>query len=241
MFEASKKLLKAMYLEDGARALFRGVTTAKRNLLGVDSRIKRNFFNESRVKKLHIGCADHLLDGWLNTDYFPPSSSILHLDATKKFPFEDNTFDYAFSEHMIEHISFSDGEYMLSECYRVLKQNGKVRITTPDLVFLINLYKEDKSDLQKKYIQWASDVEIKFAPYYDAAFVINNFMRSWGHQFIYDRKTLGSALEKAGFKDVHYCNLMESESPDLRNLERIERMPPGFLKHESLIMEGTKK
>jgi predicted SAM-dependent methyltransferase len=33
---------------------------------------------------------------------------------------------------MIEHISFSQGLVMLSECYRVLKEKGKIRISTPD-------------------------------------------------------------------------------------------------------------
>jgi methyltransferase family protein len=40
---------------------------------------------------------------------------ILHLDATKPFGLPDNSFDFVFSEHMIEHISYIDAMSMLRE------------------------------------------------------------------------------------------------------------------------------
>ena len=58
---------------------------------------------------------------------------------------------------MIEHISYPQGLFIMSECYRILKANGKIRISTPNLAFLIDLYKEDKSGLQQEYIKWATD------------------------------------------------------------------------------------
>ena len=62
------------------------------------------------------------------------------IDITKKFPFVSSTFDYVFSEHMIEHIKYQDGLKMLNESFRVLKPSGKIRISTPDLQFLLDLY-----------------------------------------------------------------------------------------------------
>ena len=79
----------------------------KRYMQVVGGKIKQRYFSKNSVKKLHIGCGSNILDGWLNSDYYPPLASVLHLDATKRFPFEDNTFDYVFSEHVIEHIAFS--------------------------------------------------------------------------------------------------------------------------------------
>jgi predicted SAM-dependent methyltransferase len=149
-------------------------------------------------------------------------------------------FDYIFSEHMIEHISYSNGFAMLSECHRVLKNNGKIRISTPDLQFMINLYRDNKSELQIEYIKWAADRFIKSAPYPDDTFVINNFFRDWGHLFIYDEKTLRSSLERAGFTDIVRCELNESKDEALQNLENEKRMPRGFLKLESFTLEGTK-
>jgi len=239
MQKLAKRILRRVYL--GLIATKRQILwQLKRNLRRVDSAIIESYFAERKIRKLHIGCGGNILSDWLNSDFFPDSSAILHLDATDTFPFFDNTFDYVFSEHMIEHISYSNGLCMLRECHRVLKNNGKIRISTPDLQFLIDLYRDNKSELQQQYIKFATDERIKSAPSYDATFVINSFVRDWGHLFIYDEKTLRSSLEKVGFSKIVSCDLSESTDEALRNLENEKRMPKGFLKLESFTLEGQK-
>jgi len=152
----------------------------------------------------------------------------------------DQQFDYVFSEHMIEHIPYLEGFSMLSECYRILREGGTIRITTPNLAFLIDLYKNDNSDVQNEYMKFATDGFIKYAPCVDSTFVINNFVRHWGHQFIYDEKTLRAAMERAGFKKVTRRELNESDAVALRALEDTNRMPERFLRLESFTLEGTK-
>jgi len=86
----------------------------------------------------------------------------------------------------------------------------------------------------------ATKTYTKGAPYSDAAFVINNFVRDWGHQFIYDENTLRSSLERAGFTKITKYELNQSDHDALRNLENEKRMPDGFLKLETLALEATK-
>ena len=97
------------------------------------------YIKNNEIKKLHVGAGSRKIKDWLNTD-IGNKKIIPVVDVTKKFPFNDNIFDYIFSEHMIEHINYRDGLKMLNESYRVLKVNGKIRISTPDLQFLIDLY-----------------------------------------------------------------------------------------------------
>ncbi len=63
---------------------------------------------------------------------------------------------------------------MLKECWRVLKDGGKMRISTPDLAFLISLYQTDKSHL-KEFIRWLTRKIVDDAPFCDDTFVINYF------------------------------------------------------------------
>ena len=51
----------------------------------------RKYLNNRKVKKLHIGCSHASRDGWLPTDISPRSDSVIYLDATDKFPFDDNS------------------------------------------------------------------------------------------------------------------------------------------------------
>lgn len=240
MRKLAKNILMKVHLLELARALAQTLMQIKTKLRKVDSSIIENYFAKQRIRKLHVGCGENILNDWLNSDLSPYSDNILRLDVTDTFPFENDMFEYVFSEHMIEHISYSNGHVMLNECYRILRNNGKIRISTPNLQFLIELCRDNKSELQKEYIKWATDCFIESAPYYDDTFVINNFVRDWGHMFIYDEKTLRSSLERAGFTKIIRCDLNESKDEVLRILENEKRMPKGFLKLESFTLEGTK-
>jgi hypothetical protein len=48
-------------------------------------------------------------------------------------------------------------------------------------------------------------------------------------------------LEKVGFQEITRCDLNASEDEVLRNLENEKKIPEGFLRLESLTLEGTKK
>ena len=204
-----------------------------------DEAITTSYLSGRPPYRLHIGCGLNILPGWLNSDYYPANKDLLHVDAEKSFPFPDETFDFIFSEHMIEHIPYPSAHHMLLECFRVLKPGGTIRISTPDLNFLIALYGE-KSNLQLSYIKWSQEKFVPWAPEATDTFVINNFVRDWGHCFVYDEKTLRSAMQNAGFDPVVRCRINESAFPELRGLENENRMPPGFLRLETLTMEGTK-
>jgi predicted SAM-dependent methyltransferase len=52
--------------------------------------------------------------------------------AGDRLEFEDNTFDFIFSEHFLEHLFLDEAIELLKECYRILKPNGVVRIVVPD-------------------------------------------------------------------------------------------------------------
>ena len=108
------------------------------------------------------------------------------MDATKPFPFKSATFDYVYSEHMIEHVSWLDGLAMLKESYRVLKPNGKIRIATPDLKVFIDIYCGENRSRDLDYIKWITDRFLNEVDIYEQGLVVNNVFRNWHHQFIYD-------------------------------------------------------
>lgn len=202
--------------------------------------LTEHYFADTKIHKLHIGCQDSPIPGWLNIDIEPTDKRVVYMDATKPFPFADHSFKYVYSEHMIEHISIQEGLLMVRECYRVLEHGGVIRISTPDLKFLIQLYNEDKTEVQKRYINSYKKFYKDFT-FFNDTFVINHFVRSWGHQFIYDKKTMQALLENAGFEHIHFCVVGESAFRELQNIEQHGRViSDDFNKLESLIVEAVK-
>lgn len=235
-----KLFLQEVHLFPFIKYLLFNAKRLRRRAFFIDQRITRTYFRQNRIRKLHIGCGSHLLTGWLNSDFDPPLDTTLHLDATKKFPFSSQQFDYIFTEHMIEHISYESAVDMLKECFRVLNNQGVIRIATPDFSVLHHFYHNAPTKLQTEYLAWHHHQYTKWAVSSEPLFFINNFMRDWGHQFIYDEKVLRTVMESVGFKEVNRVNLQESDHIALSGLENEGRMPDGYLKIETLVMEGTK-
>jgi SAM-dependent methyltransferase len=75
---------------------------------------------------LHFGCGGFKLPGWQNFDR--------ELDITQPLPFADNSVDFIFSEHVIEHVTIQQAWTYFEECRRVLKPGGIVRTNFPNIV-----------------------------------------------------------------------------------------------------------
>lgn len=199
-----------------------------------------HYFTSHEIRKLQIGSGKNFLEGWLNSDITPDSKSVF-LDATKRFPFADSSFDYIFCEHLIEHLEYREGVRMLRECFRILKPGGKICIATPDIHFLIELYNPKKTALQKKYISWAVNSFLPQAGSKEDVFVINNFFRSWGHKFIYDFQLLRKTMENIGFTEVSQQEPGKSGDSNLRNLESHgKEIGNEFNLMETFVAEGKK-
>lgn len=138
------------------------------------------------------------------------SDEIALLDASKKFPFKEKTFDFIFSEHVFEHLKFNDSCNMLSECFRVLKPNGVLRIAIPHVDFLFEIYQNPELQVHKEYVKWATerfckDVAVFFnkdEEKYSEIYVINNFYRDWGHQVLHNYDSLEKVLLKLNFSNI---------------------------------------
>ena len=186
---------------------------------GAGKRAIDAYIGSHPVRKLHLGAGSAGAAGWLCTDLSPQSDAVVPLDAAKPFPIADGTFDYVFSEHMIEHMPWQAGSRMLDECFRVLKPGGTIRIATPDCAVLLALYKEPRDEASQRYIRWITDKALPGVDVYSPVFVINNAFRNWGHQFLYDEPVLTLALTRAGFVNVRRCRYGESHDPNLSNIE----------------------
>lgn len=175
-----------------------------------------------REVRLHLGCGSHLLEGWANVDLSGPGP-VIELDLTLPLPARSDAFDLVYCEHFIEHITLEQARGLIGECFRVLRKGGVFRVSTPDLQKLVEEYKSGRLD-EWHDVHWTPKTPCR---------LLNEGMRLWGHEFLYDRAELASLLEAAGFGRVVDVGWRESEHVALRGLE----CRPF---HNEIILECTK-
>jgi len=94
------------------------------------------------MKYLNLGCGKTYSteEVWTNIDFIGTGKEVIVHNLLNGIPYEDNTFDLAYSSHVLEHFTKDDGELFVAECFRVLKPGGVLRIVVPDLEAIVRNY-----------------------------------------------------------------------------------------------------
>lgn len=127
----------------------------------------------------------------------------LHHNLAAGIPLHNSVADYIYSSHFFEHLYRSDARHLLQECHRVLKLNGILRISIPDLAYAISLYSAARKDemLQMYFFIEEDD---------------NQYSR---HKYMYDFEMLSSLMREMGFRNIVKCQYREGEVPDITVLD----------------------
>lgn len=182
--------------------------------------------------KLHIGCGTVYKNNWINIDNNNDKNIEkldINWDLRHPLPFLDNSVDFIYNEHFLEHLTIDEGQAFLKDCQRVLKTSAIMRIAMPDLKAIINAYLnlnyfEDNKVYIKKY-------GLGFVK--TRAEMLNIDFRWWGHQHLYDEEELVRRLSEVGFAQIEICEIHKSRHKELCNMETREQ--------STLIVEAIKQ
>ena len=223
--------------------------------------------------KLHLGCGLMTPPTWLNVDgsfnarlaKYPLlhkaarlvagkkdgpkfSKNIYGHDLRKPLPWAEGSFKAVYASHLLEHMYRSDAEFVLRECFRVLRPGGVVRIVVPDLAPLIRGYMTgefpkwldahgnmtERADrlilgLLMRVPQPARTNAVKK--------VYDNMYDFHSHKWMYDAASLTAMLRRAGFSDVTNPGVFESRIAEIREVEQESRVVDGA----GVVAEGVKE
>lgn len=87
--------------------------------------------NNSQTVRVQLGPGQHnYINGWINVDanIFTGKADVW-ADLRNPLPFKDNSVDFFYSHHMLEHLQDVGGHFR--ELYRCLKPGGSFRIGCP--------------------------------------------------------------------------------------------------------------
>ncbi len=203
--------------------------------------------------KLNLGCGNQVIQGWINVDYslgakfakiplFRIINKKLHLfdldwdkrifihNLTKKFPWKNNTIDIIYSSHTLEHFTYEEGCFFLTECHRILKHNGIIRIVVPDLQVFVKEYIDGKLCAD----QFIAKLGVLSG---NSKNPIKNFLShfiQFPHKCMYDTQTLLNLLNYIGFDAVSKKEF-NSAIEDIKQIENKKRT------EKAVIVEGRKR
>lgn len=179
---------------------------------------KLNLPEPQKRLKIHIGSGPSRLPCWINIDI---DQGDLMMNITWGLPFADNSADFVFFSHTLEHLYYpGEALKVLKDIHRVLGPGGIVRVIVPDLGKCIEAYHQNDRtffESRKRTWDWWDHSQTRledFLNYAGAGPAPGQFFRD--HKFGYDLETLTHLFTRAGFSRVEKSEYMSSEHAELR-------------------------
>lgn len=157
------------------------------------------------------------------------------LDIAEPLPFADDSVDWVYAEHLIEHIPLPVALGWLAEVRRVLRPGGLLRLTTPDLERYVQGYLDERGGFFARHRRRLRLLKVGPPMPDRKAFMMNQIFYHYGHRWIYDEAELRYALTTAGFdsRTIHRRAFQEGERQDVALLDT------GFRSDETLYLEAV--
>ncbi len=180
---------------------------------------------KTELRRLNWGCGPWTVEGWINSDIADHPGVELVCDIREGLPLEDESIDYAVSNHALPEIPYSDLLPTLDELRRVLKPGGVLRLALPDMDKGIDAYRSGEEDyFLIPNEEWRS-IGSKFV----VQMVWYGYSRTmFNHDFV------AELLIKAQFSQVTRCEFQQTASPypEIVEIDNRER--------ESLFVEAVR-
>lgn len=227
----SKRTIKSLISSSILR-----LNIAKKLLLGIIDKKEDN----SNLR-INIGGGYFFQRHWRVLDYVTGHYSykplaidyIFNLMSSKPLPFKDNSVQFFYCSHTIEHIPQKFCQHIFNEIHRCLKKGGAFRITCPDYELAYRNYKQRNekffktptfegdtleknllslfaSYLVDKIPQKEIEKNLKsksmegFAEYYTNKIPLDSQIKNGGnHASWWTHKKMAEMLKKAGFKIIY--------------------------------------
>jgi predicted SAM-dependent methyltransferase len=171
-------------------------------------------FDTYGLNKVLYSCGWYKLQkGWLNVDYEPIEKVATRYDLNeykyyfvnliRRHPFADGSFEFGYSEDMMEHLMQADSLLFLSEAYRTFKKDGVLRLSFPCLEGVLEKHYPDNS-------------------YQTALLAKEEAYTRYKHLHFYSKAEIELVAKHLGFRNVEFKAYGESQYPELQGVDTRE-------------------
>ncbi len=109
--------------------------------------------DKGKKNYINLGSGSKRFEGFINVDFFTSKRNGVDYGADLRYPLliDEAVVDGIFCEHTMEHLTYSMVDQLMSECYRILKPGGTLRIIVPDVSKFVENYAQKN---QVWFDQW---------------------------------------------------------------------------------------
>lgn len=177
--------------------------------------------------KLHLGCGNKRLDGFINVDILQTDAVDIIDDVSTLEKFENMSADLIYACHVLEHFKRKEYFKVLERWTDILRHDGTLRLSVPDFSKVCQLY---------------SNGEFKLNDVLGLLFGGQTYLYNF-HYMVFDYDFLKKDLQKLGYRDIRIWDWKTTEH------SHVDDFSQAYLPHMdkengtivSLNIEATKK
>lgn len=177
--------------------------------------------------KLHLGPGAAWIKPdakWLTVDIDPDRGDIVaDFHDFDRFPLADEAVEAIYASHTFEHVSMYRIGRVLSECHRVLRPGGILRIVVPNPVASIREYLAGNDSFplfvrRRERAKRVENIDLTLFECLKGDFVSRNHQpallgEKLAHQNAWDFEAMRAELARAGFSNVRHADFQDIGSP----------------------------
>jgi predicted SAM-dependent methyltransferase len=154
------------------------------------------FFSKTSHNRLEIGAGISKKDGIVTSDL--DLKSDYPFDLRVGLPFPDESVEFIYAEHVLEHFQYRDVQVLLGECKRVMKPGAVLKVSVPDARVYLDAYCKPDGFDYRVFCTFDTGLNYKFKINY----VNYMFYMGGHHRHMFDEESLLSTLKCVGFDGV---------------------------------------
>lgn len=203
-----------MSLSVGSRTMARSIACAANKPLA-QYRLRRLIAVDPGPYRLSLGSLNLAKQGWIPTDI--SWRCPFFLDVTKPWPFSDGSVSHSYGDNMVEHLTLAGARQFFSHALRALMPDGVLRLATPNIGALTDMY-VSRDPRAQAILQRSAEIGLVAEHPVD---LLRVAFAEHGHHlgYLWDESTISTELRAAGFTRVDFWPVGESDDADLRGLE----------------------
>src|SRR3989344_5149462 len=144
--------------------------------------------------KLHLGCQEKYLEGYINIDLPPDAQTVQKVKADKyadvrTLEYQEESVDEVRAHHLLEHFSRQEALLLLARWHKWLKVGGVIHVETPDF-----------EESAKKFLKAPIEGQLQFARH-----IFGSHEATWAyHKDFWSETKYRYVLEKLGYGDFKF-------------------------------------